>query len=194
MNKPLLRISLTGLTVFCALVVVSTIQAQGLSAATVKNTNTPAASYPTEVPVVISTPMSDGTVKHIVAGGQTLWTIAAVYNVPLEELRELNGLEPDAILRLGDEIIIRPSYTPTITPIGEPSATLPPRFSHTPSPAFAQDTAVKFIPSTPSPTDIPLTEPRFRTSVKNPTIVILAVIISGGTLLTVLFISLRKKG
>ena len=183
-----------GLTVFCALMVVGTIQAQGDSAATVKNTNTPAASYPTQVPVVVSTPMSNGAVKHIVAGGQTLWTIAAVYNVPLEELHELNGLEPDAILSVGDEIIIQPSFTPTNTPIGLPSATLPPRFSHTPSPAFAQGTAVKFIPSTPSPTDIPITEPRFRTSAKNPSIVILAVIISGGTLLSVLYISLRKKG
>lgn len=157
--------------------------------------STPSGSVlPSVVPVVVSTPMSDGTIKHIIAGGQTLWTIAAVYNVPLEELRELNGLEPDTLLSLGDEIIIRPSYTPTNTPIGEPSATLPPRFSHTPSPGFVQGTAVKFIPSTPSPTDTPLTETRFRTSSKNPTIVILAVIISGGTLLTVLFISLRKKG
>jgi LysM repeat protein len=157
--------------------------------------STPSGSvFPSAVPVVVSTPMSDGTIKHIIANGQTLWTIAAVYNIPLEELRELNNLEPDVILNLGVEVIIQPSYTPTNTPIGQPSATLPPRFSHTPSPDFAQSTAVKFIPSTPSPTEAPLTEPRFQTSAKNPTIVILAVIISGGTLLSALYISLRKKG
>ena len=155
---------------------------------------TPSGSvFPTSVPVVVSTPLADGTVKHIVASGQTLWTIAAVYDIPLEKLRELNNLEPEAILNLGDEIIIQPSFTPTNTPIGEPSSTLPPRFSHTPSPVNAQSTGVKLISSTPSPTETPLSEPRFRTNAKNPTIVILAVLISGGTLLTALLISVRRK-
>ena len=155
---------------------------------------TPSGSvFPTVVPIVVSTPMFDGTVKHIIAGGQTLWSIAAVYNISLEELREMNGLEPDAILNLGDEVIIKPSYTPTITPIGQPSATLPQRFTHTPSPVGPRGTGIQFIPSTPSPTDPPLAEARFRTSGKNPTIVILAVLISGGTLVASLAVSLRKK-
>jgi len=157
-------------------------------------TSTPSTSQePTSVPVVVSTPMSDGTVKHIIAGGQSLWTIAAVYNISLEELRELNRLEPDAIMNLGDEIIIQPSYTPTNTPIGQASPTLPPRYSHTPSPVGPRGTAIPFSPATPSPTDNTASEPRFRTSSKNPTVVILAVIISGGTLAAALVISRRNK-
>ncbi|NQS92503.1 MAG: LysM peptidoglycan-binding domain-containing protein [Chloroflexi bacterium] len=156
--------------------------------------STPSSSLiPTAVPVVVSTPMSDGTIKHIIAGGQTLWTIAAVYNITLEELRELNDLEPDAIMNLGDEVLIEPSYTPTNTPIGEPSATLPARFTHTPSPAGSKGTPVQFSLSTPSPTGERASEPRFQTSAKNPTIVILAVIISGSTLIAALMFSLRKK-
>lgn len=156
--------------------------------------STPSTSQePTAVPVMVSTPMSDGTVKHIIAGGQSLWTIAAVYNISLEELRELNGLEPDAIMNLGDEIIIQPSYTPTNTPIGEASPTLPPRYSHTPSPVGPRGTAIPFSPSTPSPTDKTASEPRFRTNTKNPTVVILAVVISGGTLAAALVISLRNN-
>ena len=58
-------------------------------------------------PVVVSTPMDDGTVKHIIQGGQSLWTIAAVYGIDLETLREINDLEPDAIMNLGDEVIIQ---------------------------------------------------------------------------------------
>ncbi len=155
---------------------------------------TPSSSLmPTAVPVVVSTPMSDGTIKHIIAGGQSLWTIAAVYNIPLEDLYEMNGLEPDAIMSLGDEIIIQPSYTPTNTPIGQASPTLPPRFTHTPSPEGTRGTAIQFSPVTPSPTDKPASEPRFRTSAKNPTVVILAVLISGGTLAAALVFSLRNK-
>ena len=155
---------------------------------------TPSTSQePTAVPVVVSTPMSDGSVKHIIAGGQSLWTIAAVYNISLEELREMNGLEPDAIMNLGDEVIIQPSYTPTNTPIGQASPTLPPRYSHTPSPVSPRGTSIPFSPATPSPTDIKASEPRFRTSAKNPTIVILAVVISGGTLAAALVFSLRNK-
>jgi LysM repeat protein len=155
---------------------------------------TPSASvFPSVVPVIVSTPLSDGTVKHIVQGGQTLWTIAAVYNIPLEVLNQINGFEPDTVLLPGDEVIIQPSYTPTSTPIGEPSATLPLRFSHTPSLTAPEGTPVLFNPSTAAATeDLPI-EPRFQSSGKNPTIIILAVIISGGTLLTALLFSLRKK-
>ncbi len=155
---------------------------------------TPSSSeFPTAVPVVVSTPLSDGTIKHIIAQGQTLWTIAAVYNISLEELREINQLEENAILNPGDEIIIQPSYTPTNTPIGKPSATLPLRYSHTPSAAAPQGTAIQFIPSTPSPTEKTISEPRFQSRTKNPTIVILAVIVSGGTLLSAVLISRRKN-
>lgn len=155
---------------------------------------TPSSSLmPTPVPVVVSTPMPDGTVKHIIAGGQSLWTIAAVYNVSLEEIRLLNELEPDAIMNLGDEIIIQPSYTPTNTPIGQASATLPARYTHTPSPVGSRGTAIQFSPATPSPTNKAAAEPRFRTSTKNPTLVILAVLISGGTLATALVFSLRNQ-
>jgi LysM repeat protein len=155
---------------------------------------TPSASvFPTAVPVVTSTPLSDGSVKHIVQGGQTLWTIAAVYEIDLEFLREINQLEPDTILLEGDEILISPSYTPTNTPIGEPSATLPPRYSHTPSLAAPEGTAVLFSPSTPTTTEEPTTEPRFQNTGKNPTMAILAVVISGASLLTALVLSLRKR-
>jgi LysM repeat protein len=156
-------------------------------------TSPDASLIPTAVPVIISTPLPDGSVKHIVQGGQTLWTIAAVYNISLEELRELNGLEAEAILVLGDEVLIQPAFTPTNTPIGEPSPTLPQRFTHTPSPIGYQGTPVQFTPGSPSPTQAKLIEPQFRTTTKNPTIVILAVIISGGTLLSALYFSLRKK-
>ncbi len=155
---------------------------------------TPSASvFPSVVPVIVSTPLSDGTVKHIVQGGQTLWTIAAVYNIPLEVLNQINGFEPDTVLLPGDEVIIQPSYTPTNTPIGEPSATLPPRFSHTPSLTAPEGTPVLFTLPTAEATKYLLVEPRFQSSGKNPTIIILAVIISGGTLLTALVFSLKKK-
>ncbi len=155
---------------------------------------TPSASvFPSVVPVIVSTPLSDGTVKHIVQDGQTLWTIAAVYNISLEVLNQINGFEPDTVLLPGDEVIIQPSYTPTSTPIGEPSATLPLRFSHTPSLTAPEGTPVLFKPSTAAATEHLPIEPRFQSSGKNPTIIILAVIISGGTLLTALLFSLKKK-
>jgi LysM repeat protein len=56
---------------------------------------------------------------HIVQEGQTLWTIAAIYNLQLSELLWYNSLSPEAIVQPGDEIKIRlpegeaPPPTPT---------------------------------------------------------------------------------
>jgi LysM repeat protein len=154
---------------------------------------TPEASLmPTAVPVVVSTPMEDGSVIHIIQGGQTLWTIAAVYNIPLDTLREINGFETDVLLQPGDSVMILPSYTPTSTPIGEPSPTLPVKFSHTPSPIAAEGTAIPYDPATKTATEEQIRELQFQRSGKNPTFTILAVLISGGTLLTAIYFSIRK--
>jgi LysM repeat protein len=153
----------------------------------------PSPPEPTAVPVIVSTPLPDGTVKHIIAGGQSLWALSDAYNVPFEKLLELNDLEPDVILNPGDEVIISPSYTPTSTPIGEPSSTPPPRYTHTPSLGTPQGTDQSILPATAVPTETIIAEPRFRTSVKNPLIVIAAVFISGGSLVLALYFSLRKR-
>ncbi len=167
-------------------------QIQGQGGLVVQPSNTPPPG-PTAVPVTVSTPMPDGTVIHIMAGGQSLWALSDAYGVPFEELLELNGLEPDVVLNPGDEVIISPSYTPTSTPIGEPSSTPPPRYTHTPSLGSPQGTDQTFSPASPVPTETIQVEPRFRSTVKKPLVIITAVIISGGSLAAALYFSLRKR-
>ena len=196
MKKHILQSALITLTLFTTLLIVNNIQAEeSFSNLQVGNpTNTPVPSLiPSAVPVLTSTPSLDGSVIHIIAEGQTLWNIAETYGVTLEELRELNNLREDAILSLGDEVIVKPSFTPTSTPIGEPSPTLPPRFTHTPSPVGFRATEVILIITTDTPTATSLVEPHFQTRAKNPTIIILAVIISGGTLFVALILSMRRQ-
>ena len=204
--KPI-RYLLILLTLITALSLVDSIHAQGASAVTmierinqiqsglvVQASNTPTSvPEPTSEPVIVSTPLPDGTVKHIIGGGQSLWTIAEAYNVTFVDLLELNDLEPDAIVKPGDELIISPSFTPTNTPIGEPSSTPPPRYSHTPSLGTPQTTSKSFSPATQVPSETLIVEPRFRTSGKNPLIVIMAVVISGGSLAAALYFSLRER-
>ena len=63
-----------------------------------------------------STPASDGSVTHVVQSGQTLWTLAAIYNVPLEELVQENNLSENSVIYPGDKIIIKPGLKITATP------------------------------------------------------------------------------
>jgi LysM repeat protein len=169
-------------------------QVRGQRGLVVEATHTPTSlPGPTAVPIVISTPHSDGMVKHIVGGGQSLWAIVDAYGVPIETLLELNGLEADVLLNIGDELIISPPHTPTSTPIGEPSNTPPPRFSQTPSSGTPQATDPSFSPATQVPTEASKAEPRFRSSVKNPLVIIAAVLVSGASLGAALYFSLRTR-
>jgi len=150
---------------------------------------------PTPVPVVESTPNPDGSVSHTIQQGQTLWSISAVYGISLEELLKLNELPQDPVLRPGDDILIRPSSTPTATPIGQPSPTLPVRFTHTPSPV-GQKERITLVPPAASdqPTGQVPNTPSFQTTQKQPAVIIFSVAIAGGTLLLILIFSLRKGG
>ncbi|MCJ7511665.1 MAG: CAP domain-containing protein [Anaerolineales bacterium] len=77
------------------------------------------------LPVIQSTPQPDGSIVHTVQAGQTLWTVAAVYDIPLAQLLEQNGLTEEALLHPGDELVIRPAtvHMPTSAPSVTPART-----------------------------------------------------------------------
>lgn len=71
------------------------------------------------IPIVLSEPREDGSLVHPVQDGQSLWMLAAHYDVPLSELLYLNSLGENDFISPGDEIYIRlaegqaPPPTPT---------------------------------------------------------------------------------
>lgn len=83
------------------------------------NTNNPTAPSSTRVPIVAD-PQSrpDGSVVHIVRSGDTLSGIARAYNVSLQTIFDLNGLNSTSIIRPGQEIIIQSAARPVASPSG----------------------------------------------------------------------------
>lgn len=70
-------------------------------------------------PIVLAQPGEDGSIVHTVLSGQTLWAIAARYEVPIDTLLLYNNLKEDSFLQPGDKLLIRlgegqvPPPTPT---------------------------------------------------------------------------------
>lgn len=81
------------------------------------------------VPVVIATPRDDGSVIHIIRTGQAMWTVAAVYDIDLDELLVINGMTKNSIVKPGDEIIVIPANTSNPEPNISPTASLAPTHS-----------------------------------------------------------------
>jgi len=153
----------------------------------------PAASGPATDPFIVSTPREDGALIHVVGYGQSLIGIANTYKVQVAEVLELNGLTLDSIIYPGDEIVIQPSHTPTLTGTPEPATTTPtPSSTMTPgdetrtprATPTARNTATASATLTPTPIVIsPEQEP----------VVVAAVLISLGVFLVVVFSSLLKR-
>ena len=85
------------------------------------------------VPIVVSTPKADGSVSHIVQGGQNLIRISTAYEVSLQNIYELNGLNANSFIFPGDEIIILSALVPLTD--AETAATTAPTTTNTPAPS-----------------------------------------------------------
>ncbi|MBI5703532.1 MAG: LysM peptidoglycan-binding domain-containing protein [Chloroflexota bacterium] len=80
-----------------------------------KNTEGYATPTPRDM-VAIATPDADGRIVHEVQPYQTLITIASAYNVTVERILALNGLQADWPLSIGQKLLISPgNVTPSPT-------------------------------------------------------------------------------
>lgn len=73
-------------------------------------------------PVQIATPDAEGKIMHEVKTLQSLWGIAAAYDIPLDQLKAANNLTSD-VITVGQRLLIQAGYTPTPSP----TVTLTPR-------------------------------------------------------------------
>lgn len=65
-------------------------------------------------PAATATPRPDGSIVHTVRMGETLWGIAAVYGNSVEQIAQLNQINPNHFISPGDELLLRPPATPTV--------------------------------------------------------------------------------
>ena len=104
-------------------------------------------------PIITATPHPDGSVIHIVQFGQTLWTIAEAYALPLEDLLAQNYLTEDSEIFPNQELLIMPvsvevKQTVSVTPTPEVEATATPNPTRTPTRVPSQTpTEVKATPT-----------------------------------------------
>lgn len=156
-------------------------------------------------PVMMATPMEDGSITHIVESGQTLWTIAAVYGVDLQTVLDLNNMTSGTWVFPGDQIVIRPpgiyitpSATPENTPEGTRRATvLGTPFSSGPSQtATALPTLEVLQTQPPEATPMPAVETPSEPIIGEPTIrwmIVIAFVIIFGVLIGSVFFQKPPK-
>jgi len=149
---------------------------------------------PTVEPILTVTPQEDGTIYHTLARGQTLWDIAIAYGMTIADLITINRRAPsDTTVYEGQEILVQPSFTPTITATitntpPPPTRTLRPTF--TPRGPRATNTITPTFTPTPKPL---LPDVDFLQGGGRKTTAILLITISGVGLLAVLLTSIFKK-
>ncbi len=95
------------------------------------------------------TPVADGAIIHKVQSGQSLWGIATAYGIKFEELLGYNQLDPAAVIHPGDALVVRPSFTPTVTPTATP---ILPRSTRTVRPTRPPAQPTPTQTATPAPT------------------------------------------
>ena len=109
--------------------------------------------------VITSTPDADGIITHIVQYGETLWTIAMAYDVPINVILSNSGLSlTTTTVYAGQVLLIQTArdVTPTATPILTDTPV-----PDTPTPTLPRPTLTPFPTRTPAPTFTPTPSPSF---------------------------------
>jgi len=106
-------------------------------------------------PMITATPHEDGSVYHTVEQGHALWSIANAYETTIQNLIDLNGLDPESpSIWPGNELLIQPSLQPSPT-VRLSSTAVPatrtPQPSSTPRPPTPTRTPTKVITPTQEP-------------------------------------------
>ncbi|MDO9546302.1 MAG: LysM peptidoglycan-binding domain-containing protein, partial [Pelolinea sp.] len=104
----------------------------GSSGGGVASTVPTTAVTPKVAPVTVASPGEDGSIVHEVKIGQALWSIAAAYEVTVDQLLGLNNLSAGAVIYEGQNLLVRLAYTPTPSPTATQTPRPPTR---TPIPA-----------------------------------------------------------
>jgi uncharacterized protein YkwD len=100
--------------------------------------------------VLVSTPLENGEVYHVVQSKEALWSIALAYKTTIEQLKSLNHLATDEIF-VGQKLLIYKPATVTVTPSPMVTATfgIPTSTSTKPSVPTITSTATP-LPTPPS--------------------------------------------
>ena len=86
---------------------------------------TMAAPLPQYTAIPTPTPGPDGRIIYIVQEGDTLWRISAITGVALDELRRLNGLAEEDVIKPGDQLLLGLGGPAEIQPTAGPAPTIP---------------------------------------------------------------------
>ncbi len=92
--------------------------------------------------VIVSTPLENGEVYHVVQLKEALWSIALAYDTTVEQIKLLNGLATDEIFEGQKLLILRPvTDTPTPTEVVTATFGIPTSTSTQPVPPTITSTA-----------------------------------------------------
>ncbi len=161
------------------------VSGESLCAPFAQNTPVPLAT------VITNTPDDDGIIIHKVKYGETLFTIAEAYGVPIDQILSNSGLSLTTTdIREGQILVIRKATDPTATP--SPTATFDPG---TPTPTQVRPTRTPFPTRTPAPTRTPTEPPsllhRALGDAKNVGVGL--ILMSGLGILVVIYLGFLKK-
>ncbi len=169
------------------LILVLALSLQPAAAASQRQEDTPVPL----APVITNTPNPDGIIKHTVQYGETLYTIAEAYGVPIDQILTNSGLSQTTTeIREGQELLIQtaqePTSTLTPTPTEDPG---------TPTPTQPRPTMTPFPTRTPAPTFTPTPAPSLflRTFGQSTTVGIGLILVCGLGLILVITLGFLKK-